>query len=181
MKKTLFQRRGLIALIPLLLTTSGAAVMATTGVASAGPGAQVVTANAPLTDLSPGTVDPTDGASGQFVGVGADGRGTRSLLILTGLDANAAGATFGAHVHRGPCVAGVPAAAGAHYNAGGAPSTATEVWLDFTVHPGGVAVAHSSVPFTIPAGQAASVVVHRLATDATGAAGPRMACLPVAF
>lgn len=174
----LFQRRGVIALV---LMTSGLAVQAHTGVASAGSGAQVVTASAPLSDLSPGTADPTDAATGQFVAVGIDGRGTRSVLVITGLHPSAVGTTFGAHVHKGMCVAGAPAAAGAHYNAGGSVSGETEVWLDFTVRPGGVAFAHSSVPFTIAAGQASSVVIHRLATDATGAAGPRMACMPVAF
>ena len=68
-----------------------------------------------------------------------------------------------------------------HYNIGAAPSPESEIWLDFTVRPGGVAVSHTTVPWTIPAGGAMSVVIHQHATDSTGAAGGRMACLPVQF
>ncbi len=55
-----------------------------------------------------------------------------------------------------------------------------EVWLDFTVRPGGVA--YSTVPFEIAPGTAQSVVIHAQPTqERTGSAGARIACLPVAF
>jgi hypothetical protein len=37
------------------------------------------------------------------------------------------------------------------------------------------------VPFEIIAGAAGSVVIHALATGPDGAAGARLACLPLAF
>lgn len=171
-------RGGLAA---LLMAATAVAVTGAPTAASAATGAQVVTASAALTDLSPGTVDPTDGAAARLVAVGVDGYGTRAVLVVTGMDPSSVGATFGAHIHRGPCVSGQPATAGPHYNTGGPPSPQTEVWLDFTVLPGGVGIGRASVPFTIPDGGAGSVVIHRLPTDTNGAAGPRLACLPVAF
>jgi Cu/Zn superoxide dismutase len=169
------------SLAALALAATAAIVTGGPTVASADSGAQVVTASAPLTDLSPTTADPTDGASARLVAVGIDGYGTRAVLIVTGLDPSAVGTSFGAHVHTGPCVAAQPALAGPHYNAGGPPSLQTEVWLDFTVLPGGVGAAQATVPFTIPEGKAQSVVIHRLPTDANGVAGARMACLPAQF
>jgi hypothetical protein len=105
----------------------------------------------------------------------------RVHLIVRGLDRNAAGMAFGAHVHIGPCVEGDGAAAGPHYNSGGPPSPDTEVWLDFTVTNGGSGIGRTVVPFLIPPGGAASVVIHAMPTDPTGAAGARQACLPVEF
>ena len=171
-------RGGLAA---LLVAATAVVLTGAPTAANADTGARVVTANAALTDLSPGTVDPTDGASARLVAVGVDGYGTRAVLVVTGMDPSSVGATFGAHVHTGPCLPGQPAAAGPHYNAGGPSSRQSEVWLDFTVLPGGVGIGRASVPFTIPDGGAGSVVIHRLPTDATGAAGPRLACLPVSF
>ncbi len=143
----------------------------------------VVTAAGPLKDLSPGA-NPTDGGYGQLYAV-APGNGTTYVVfVVTGLDPAAAGTTFGAHVHVGPCIAGNGAAAGPHYNtgAGGDPSRENEVWLDFTVLPGGGAYAYTVVPFEIAPGTAQSVVIHALPTEqGTGLAGARRACLPVQF
>ena len=107
-------------------------------------------------------------------------------LRVRGID-GADGETFGAHLHAGPCVAGNGAAALGHYNtdviAGVVPaevSEETEVWLDLTVDDG-AGTATASVPF-VPLPGERSVVVHALATDHhTGAAGPRLACLPVVW
>ena len=143
----------------------------------------VVTAAGPLKDLSPGA-NPTDGGYGRLYAV-APGNGTTYVVfVVTGLDRAAAGTTFGAHVHVGPCIAGNGAAAGPHYNtgAGGDPSPENEVWLDFTVRPGGVGYAYTVVPFEIAPGTAQSVVIHALPTEqGTGLAGARLACLPVKF
>lgn len=145
--------------------------------------AGVVTAAGPLTDLSAGA-NPTDGGYGQLYAL-APGNGTTYVVfVVTGLDPAAAGTTFGAHVHVGPCIAGNGAAAGPHYNtgAGGVPSPENEVWLDFTVLPGGVGYAYTVVPFEIAPGTAQSVVIHALPTEqGTGLAGARLACLPVQF
>lgn len=137
-------------------------------------------ASGPLVDLQLASADPTDGAAGR-VQVTEHAGGTTVTMTLTGLDSGAAGAVHGAHVHVGSCVAGNGAAAGAHFNAGGGVSAQTEVWLDFTVYGGGVASAVANVPFHIPDGGAASVVIHALPTDGSGAAGARLACLGVAL
>ena len=142
----------------------------------------VVNEYGPLRDLAP-EASPTDGAYARLVAF-ASGGGTRAVLIVTGLRGNV-GQTLGAHVHTGPCLAGQPAAAGPHYNTLGDPTNhgdrQHEIWLDFTVRPGGFGVADTTVPFVIPPGGAGSVVIHKLATAPGGAAGLRIACLPAGF
>ncbi len=144
---------------------------------AAAAGVRVVANRAPLSDLAP-TTDDTDGARGLAVGViGNDS--TTVVLVATNL--NRSGAVHGAHVHTGPCVAGNGAAAGPHYNHGGGISAQTEVWLDFEVR-GSTGVAVARTPFAIPAGAARSIVIHAAPTDPiTGAAGARLACLPLEF
>lgn len=142
-----------------------------------------VSAAAPMTDLLP-AVHATDGAYGRVYAVApGDGR-TYVYFVLTGLNPANAGKTYGAHVHVGPCVPFNGPAALGHYNTGtgGPPSTLNEVWLDFTVLPGGVGYATTVVPFEIAPGTARSVVVHADPTQpGTGLAGGRIACIPVQF
>lgn len=148
----------------------------------------VVHSGGSLTDLQPTTDDATDGARAAVFAVGR-GDATTVRLRVTGLDPQATGRTFGAHVHVGSCLPGDGAAAGPHYNAqvaAGAPepevSARTEVWLDFTVGRRGQARAVARVPFGVAPGAARSVVVHAdPTTPVTGAAGARLACLPVPF
>ncbi len=165
-----------------------AAVLAAGLVAGTGPALAeappLVYASGSLSDLAPTTANVTDEASARVFAV-SFGTSTYFVFLLSGLDPEAAGETYGAHVHVGPCVAGNGAAAGPHYNTGGTPSPETEVWLDFEVLPGGHAYAITHVPFTIEPGTAQSVVVHAEPTqaggDTPGAAGGRIACLPVEF
>ena len=95
------------------------------------------------------------------------------------------GTVYGAHIHVGPCVDGNGGAAGPHYNTGGIPDEETEVWLDFSVLPGGYGFASAHVDFVIDAGKAQSMVIHLEPTQdggaTPGAAGGRQACLPVNF
>lgn len=171
-----------------LTAGAAAATLATTlliGAGSAGAAASpFVQARGPLTDLAPSSSDVTDGASALLYAVPVAGS-TYFFFLLTGLDPAAAGDSYGAHVHVGPCVPGNGAAAGPHYLAGGTPSPETEVWLDFVVRPGGFAYVVTSVPFTIEPGDAQSVVIHAEPTQegppTPGAAGARLACLPVEF
>jgi Cu/Zn superoxide dismutase len=155
------------------------------GTASAAADA-VVFSNGGLADLQPAAPNPTDEAQAQVFAV-PTGDSTMFFLLLYGLDPAAAGQTFGAHIHVGPCVAGNGGAAGPHFNTtGGAVITPqTEVWLDFTILPGGVAFSQTTVPFVIAPGAAQSLVVHQLPTQVGGAtpgvAGGRIACLPVDF
>jgi Cu/Zn superoxide dismutase len=145
-----------------------------------------VFAGGSLRDLQPASSNPTDAAQATLIAVPA-GDSTLFFLFVRGLDPSAAGSTFGAHIHVGPCVPGNGAAAGPHYNTtGGAVITPeTEVWLDFTVLPGGFGFATTTVPFVIEPGTAQSLVVHQLPTQADGGnpgfAGARIACLPVDF
>ena len=59
-----------------------------------------------------------------------------------------------------------------------------EIWLDFTVEPGGTAHAKATRPWTFvptataPLG-AQSVIVHAMPTDPFGVAGTRYACIDV--
>lgn len=167
--------------VPAVLLAAAASAAVLPGMASAATAKPFVQATGPLVDLMPTTANPTDGAQGRFYAYTSGGQ-TTAILVLTGIS-DSVGQTFGAHVHVGPCVAGNGALALAHYRdpVSAAPSPTTEVWLDFTVQPGGVAVSRTTVPFVIPEGAAQSVVIHAAPTDSSGAAGARMACLPVGF
>lgn len=155
--------------------------------APAAPANPHVRTGGPLVDLRPQVADPTDGASARVLAMRLAGR-TVTIFHLRGLDRSAAHRTFGAHVHVGPCAPGDGAAAGPHFNIdvhrGVSPpavSSRTEIWLDFTVTRRGTGHAVSLVPFAVPPGAARSIVVHELPTDPAGAAGPRLACIPVPF
>ena len=172
-----------------LAVTGVGVALATSFLAVAGPAiadsASVVEVTGPLTSLAPDTANPTDSASAELWAI-ANGDGTSTfILVLSGLDPAAEGNTYGAHIHAGFCVAGAGGAAGGHYNTGATPSPNTEVWLDFTVLPGGRAVSQTTVPFVIPSGAAHALVVHAQPTQSEGgtpgAAGARMACLPIEF
>lgn len=113
--------------------------------------------------------------------------GSTVTFSVDGIRRSAAGQEFGAHLHVGPCITDNGAAAGAHYNndvaVGRTPvrvNQDTEVWLDFVVSPSGKAKATARVPF-VPKPGTRSIVVHEHGTDANGAAGVRLACLPVVW
>ncbi|MDP3984902.1 MAG: hypothetical protein Q8Q52_07875 [Acidimicrobiia bacterium] len=143
-------------------------------------GGKAVTSQAHLEDLRT-AVDPTDGGWAVATGVRQPGS-TLVVLNVKGMDPGATGRRLGAHVHVGPCVAGNGGAASGHYNHGGVVSAQTEVWLDFTVTGGGTGHATTRVPFEIPEGAAASIVIHEFPTDAiSGLAGGRMACIGIEF
>jgi Cu/Zn superoxide dismutase len=168
---------------------STVAVLAVTALAApvpahAAPGPAVVTAHDELRDLAPSASGPFD--EGRALAVLVSHReSTLAILQVRGIEEAAAGRSFGAHLHAGPCVAGDGAAAGPHYNtdtvAGKVPprvDPSTEIWLDFTVSPTGAGNAMTVVPFTPLPGDR-SVVIHEKPTDHHGAAGARLACVPV--
>jgi len=163
------------------------AVLAVTALlAPAAPETGVVTAHDELRDLAPTKSGPFDNARALAVLVSHDDS-TLAILQVRGIDQAVAGRPFGAHVHAGPCVAGDGAAAGPHYNTdtiAGKVSPrvdpSTEIWLDFTVSPAGAGNAMTVVPFTPLPGNR-SVVIHEKPTDHHGAAGQRLACLPLAW
>jgi Cu/Zn superoxide dismutase len=134
-----------------------------------------------LRDFLAATTEPTDGVTAT-ARAWEDGTGSVVKLRLAGFAPAFAGNVYGAHLHTGPCVTGDGVAAGPHYNAGGGISASTEVWLDFEVQSDGTAAVEAHVPFLVTDGGAASIVIHALPTDpTTGAAGTRMACLPIQF
>lgn len=141
----------------------------------------VVSASAPLRDFAPTVANPTDGGYATLV-VAEKGNRSSFVLVVNGLSA-APGTRYGVHVHTGPCVAGEPTTAGPHWRtAASDPIDAHhEVWLDFKVTNGGNGKSKAKVPFVIPTGSARSVVIHAMPTASDGSAGPRLACLPVAF
>ena len=141
--------------------------------------------NGELTDLRPATAEPLDGARAMAIMVGLNS--SRFTLLVTGIDESAAGRTFGAHLHLGPCVEGdYSGAIGlAHYNtdvlASVTPpdiSPQTEAWLDFEANSVGVGSIKVSVPF-IPEPGGRSIVIHANRTAPDGKAGDRLACLPL--
>ncbi len=166
------------------LATGAVAAALVAGAGPSGAATTFVQARGELKDLAPSSANATDGATADLWAVQSGG-GATFFVVFTGLDPASAGTTFGAHIHVGPCVAGSGGAALGHYNTGGTPSTDTEVWLDFTVLPGGYAFAVTRVPFVIEPGKAQSMVVHAQPTQdrgaTPGAAGARQACLPVDF
>ncbi len=140
----------------------------------------------PLQDLTvdPSVPNPFRSAHATVAMAWVDGASSY-VLQIRGASRSTAGASYGAHLHSGPCLAGDPDAAGLHYNLsrerGEDPvvvSDQTEVWLDFVLRGSGTARSAASVPF-VPTRGDRSVVVHAEPTDDTGAAGPRLACLPI--
>jgi len=154
------------------------------GVGPAAADVAFVQSSGALSDLAPTTANATDGASADLFAVEAEGS-TTFVFLVTNLAGGQVGTTYGAHIHTGTCVPGNGAAAGPHYNTGGTPSTDTEVWLDFEVLPGGYGYGIATVPFVIRPGTAHAAVIHAQPTQnggaTPGAAGARMACLPVEF
>lgn len=172
------------------LVVAGGLLPATAAVASSATGNGGHVFAGALRDLQLATDEPLDGASARLTMANHEGDSTFVLNVkgidVTGTD-SAAGHTFGAHLHLGPCVSGNGAAALPHYNtdvlAGDTtPSIdeTTEVWLDFTVTSDGTGHAVAHVPF-VPLSGDRAVVIHRDATNELGAAGPRLACLPVVW
>ncbi len=137
-----------------------------------------------LRDLDPAKASPFDGARARIMMLGY-GTSTFDLKVRK-VGAAGRGQTYGAHLHAGPCRTGKPLDAGDHYNVDAVNqvtpkviSAQTEVWLDFTVDAKGRARAAASVPF-VPKAGVRSIVIHAEGTNhETGAAGARLACLPV--
>jgi hypothetical protein len=138
-----------------------------------------------LTDLSPTTDDVFDGAKASAVMIGMEGSSFFRLQI-TGIDDNAEGNEYPAHLHKGPCLVGQGASALDHYNSqeeAGLPApwpvnSHTEVHLDFTVNSAGSARATANVPF-IPLPGKRSILIHTDAGPAAGSSRDRLACLPL--
>jgi Cu-Zn family superoxide dismutase len=140
-----------------------------------------------LRDYDTAAAGPFDGASARLELVQAPA-GATAVLHVSGVDESVAGRTFGAHLHNGACATNDPALSAGHYNRdahdGHTPvevSDDTEIWLDVTVTAAGRGTSSAVVRFT-PTGGERSVVIHANPTNpATGGAGTKLACLPVAW
>jgi len=108
------------------------------------------------------------------------GEGARVQRASKRNGTNGKNGSFGAHVHVAACESGQ---AGGHYrnDTAGPATAANDVWLDFRTNSAGQARAMAVVNFGFRANDANAVVVHDHTTDATGAAGPKLACLNVDF
>jgi len=173
------RRIALVAALALV-----AAAMALT--ATAGASGAAVSAAGPLTVYAV----PDNPAAGVEAAVHetVTGNGTTIVTLhLSGFGPAAEGRTFGAHAHVNPC-GSVGTDAGPHYTHPVAAPTLEEreIWLDFTVNPGGEAHAKATRNWTIVPTQfapygARSVIIHALATSTAGVAGARLACIDVPF
>jgi hypothetical protein len=156
--------------------------------------------NGPLTDLSPSTKDPFDGAKAVATMMGIGGRTFFRLQVRGVVDDEAIGKSYGAHLHQGPCgldTAGLPTV-GLHYNTSKfdpvkkvfeSITPETEVWLDFKVDAFGNARSTARVDFVPTAGEEARSITlhatptvtahHATSTAAVGSAGAKLACLPL--
>ncbi|MEV0665173.1 hypothetical protein ACIBI3_39925 [Actinomadura luteofluorescens] len=119
------------------------------------------------------------------VAVVRDRHRTWVSLRVWGMPREAAGRTFGAHVHVNRC-GPKPEDAGPHYHdpdaPPGTPMPEMEIWLDVTVRPDGRGHSRTSVPWRVAAKAAESLVVHAKPTDPkTGDAGARLICTTVPF
>jgi Cu-Zn family superoxide dismutase len=182
---TVFAALGAVGLISAAALLAAAPAEARTGSHRSQHAAAHVF-QGPLTDLQPASSSPLDRARAKLVFAQHHGSST-FVLVVSGVGAGGVGHTYGAHLHKGACVAGNGAAAGAHYNQstenGVVPpivNDQTEVWLDISVGPDGSGVAVAKVPF-VPTPANRSIVLHEQHTDDHGTAGARLACLPVSW
>jgi len=170
--------RRRLPIIPVVVLCGAGLALPT---ASAAATAQVVHATGPTVVHDASLDDITTRVQAVSTASGS----TIVTLHATGFPADYVGRSLGAHVHVGACGQN-PLASGPHYASPNADPDASveqrEIWLDFTVNPGGVGHARASRSWHIDTGDANAVVIHALSTDhGTGAAGARLACTTVPF
>jgi Cu-Zn family superoxide dismutase len=138
-------------------------------------------------DLGDAGANPASNIMGSAAAYEVPGGKTRVVLSVTGLAANT---TYGSHVHKLACaemMAGghyqdkPAAAADASVNDPAFGNVMNEIWLDFTTDAAGKGMSERTVDFKVRPGEAKSIVVHRMMTADGGVAGPKLACLNIAF
>jgi Cu-Zn family superoxide dismutase len=177
-----------------LLTVAG--VLGATGTALADP-SPPATSSVTFQRYVPGAAGITYDTDALPIGSHAavlsvpDRHGTTTILWLHGLLPNHA---YGAHVHQNPCGADADAA-GPHFQHTPDPvqpsvdpqyaNPHNEIWLDLTTDAMGNATSASTVDWQFTDRHAGSVVIHAEHTHTdpghAGTAGPRLACVTVAF
>jgi len=137
-------------------------------------------------DLGDAGANPAKDIMGSAAAYALEGGKTRVTLSVTGLVPST---DYGSHVHKLSCAEMM---AGGHYQntpgtGDGGPTDpafgnmANEIWLDFKTDPGGKAAVEAVVDFRVRPGEAKAIVVHKNKSAAGGIAGPKLACLPIAF
>jgi superoxide dismutase, Cu-Zn family len=138
-------------------------------------------------DQPDGGANAAMGIQGSAAAYALDGNKTRVVLAVSGLTPSTA---YGSHVHKLACS---DMLAGGHYqdkSAAAADAAATdpmygnvtnEIWLDFTTDAAGKGMAERTVDFRVRPGEAKAIVVHQMMTGVGGVAGPKLACLNIAF
>lgn len=171
--------------IGLAVTATAAAALATLAatapaVAESGPGADVTSAAGALVvfpdPYGDGRANP---AAGGHAAVHATSTPSGRTMVTLHVSAMVPNRPFGGHVHAGSCAQrGL-----GHYmhDPAAAATPENEVWLDFVTSSAGQGRAQSSVHWRFRTGEAHSVVIHDTTTNASGKAGPKIACLDVAF
>ena len=152
---------------------------------SAGGAASVVrqTFSGELTDYNTATTDGPFDSAEALVKVTETPDGTYFWIRVKGIDLEAAGDDFGAHLHTGPCLENQPSSALGHYNdTGGEANRETEVWFDLVPDEYGVAVDQTLVSF-VPDDPdndgVMSIVIHAEDAATPGPLSPRLACIPL--
>jgi len=173
------------------------AAVAGDGGGSDAAGTQIAMSSGPFVEYpnpaGDGTPNPAMGIMGSATAFDLGGGKTKVVLTVSGLPAMR---TFGAHVHKLACDMDK---AGGHYQHIGFPpdggsatdpmyaNSTNEVWLDFTTDMMGKATKETTVSFRPRAGEAKAIVVHAMMTaigadgGGGGVAGPKLACIPIAF
>ena len=132
-----------------------------------------------------GTPNPiTSGASASAQAFDEGGK-LRIELTVSGFPASR---PFGSHLHRLACDDVMKA--GGHYQNMPVPmgtmandpmfaNASNEAWLDFTTDSAGKGERESIVDWIPRTGEARAIVFHNTTTGTGGAAGPKLACLPI--
>lgn len=180
------RRATLTRHLPIAVGVSAVALFAASPALA---GSEQVRAEGPLTVYSAAV---PAGATAQVKAVANSAGDTIVTLHVRGLEPRTA---YGAHAHVNAC--GLDgAAAGPHFQNVVDPvspsvdpayaNPVNEIWLDLTTNAAGHGVAHAKVPWQFsPDRRARSVILHEQHTSeapgSAGTAGPRLACLDVAF
>lgn len=172
--------RAPVLLAATTLAASGAALVAPAAPALARPGPHAIVVRGPDS-----VHDQAFRNTGTKVVVVRRHHRTWVSLRVWGMPREAAGRTFGAHVHVNRC-GPKPEDAGPHHHnpdaPPGTPMPEMEIWLDVAVGPDGRGHSRTSVPWRVAEKAAGSLVVHAKPTDPkTGDAGTRLTCTTVPF
>ncbi|MEO6713130.1 MAG: hypothetical protein ABIM89_06845 [Mycobacteriales bacterium] len=166
--------------------TAGFAILAALvpGAAWGANGAEVTKAAGPLTSYANpygnGTANTTDGGTARVHAVANSSGDAGKTIVTLHVSGLAPNREYGSHVHVLACDNNK---AGPHYRnvVANPASPENEIWLDFTTNAAGNGSAQAVVDWTIRPDGANAVIIHDRHSDHLGVAGPKLACINVAF